>query len=250
MKSIRKALFPISVSNQRYSTEGVALALKSLAMKYDRVVFIIADSLQVYNKGLLATKGLPLNEIVSRFNQESEYLSQRKRWIANLEKNNLLGGLVGEWEILSTDELSDRKCFGLYRNILLLFNIDEKFRYDILKEARNFAARFKPDYPLKEKIRLSTAYLLEEIALSIRLHVLDGIQDEYYLGELSGVIYKLYSGSYSLNVFEISDSSEQRLELDFYTGKDIKSKDDWNLRRINCIRTVKDNVREGAESLW
>ena len=51
------ALFPISLSNQVFSTEKVLPALPYIFTRHERVVFFVADHLQIYNKALRLAEG-------------------------------------------------------------------------------------------------------------------------------------------------------------------------------------------------
>lgn len=61
---------------------------------------------------------------------------------------------------------------------------------------------------MSQRIQLSISYILEEIAVSITLHVLHGIESEYYIGSLLSVVKKMYLGHYGITVYDICDVAE------------------------------------------
>jgi hypothetical protein len=46
----RKALFPISLSNDRFSTEAVVPAIREVLSQYDDIILLIADQMQIFNQ--------------------------------------------------------------------------------------------------------------------------------------------------------------------------------------------------------
>jgi hypothetical protein len=208
------ALFPISLSNQAFGTEAVLPMLQHLLSRHDEVIFLIADQLQVYNKALRLQDGVPLKEIVSNFGDQT-YLNQRNRWVSRLLQKmpDRLEDL--RWRVLGVDNIADNRCFSIFRNVMLAYYGVKEFRSDIQAAAKLHAMARGDRFPLLHRELLSTGYLLEEIALSIRIHVLEEIDYEYYLGDQSLPIIKLYSEKYEFSPFDLAElpNTERKIRL-------------------------------------
>ncbi|HMF28549.1 MAG TPA: hypothetical protein VKE42_07240, partial [Candidatus Cybelea sp.] len=91
-----------------------------------------------------------------------------------------------------------------------------RFQEDVNRSARYYARSRYPQYPLEIREQLSRAYLLEEIALNVRLHIDDGIDDEYYMGEQLGILVNLYHSKYGFNAFDLANVSGDGRKIRFF----------------------------------
>lgn len=206
-----KALFPISLSNQRFSTSLVIPAIEGLVEKYDEVLFLVADRLQVYNRAV-SLGGRNLAEasghkadfgVFRNATRLTGTFEERRRWLDKV-KLRLGERAVGmKWSIESVDSIADSKSFEILRNIDILNSVDPLFRQDILSSAVDFASRH-PESLREVAVRLSTRYIIEELALSIRVRVHRKYYDEYYIGSTLLPAIRLYSGAYMATPWDIA----------------------------------------------
>lgn len=200
-----KALFPISLNNQRFSTENVVVAYNSISSEYDNITFVIADQLQLYNKALRVNKEYSVSNVLYDFRKKTNYFEERKIWLERL-RIKVNNSNLRTWEIISIDDIvEDATTFTIFRNILVAYYSDEIFSNDIKHFANNFAIKKNTNYSFDKVLQLSIGYLLEEIALSIKLKVVNKIFDEFYLGDYAYPILKLFNGEYDFTVFDIAD---------------------------------------------
>jgi hypothetical protein len=75
------------------------------------------------------------------------------------------------WTLIGIDDISDPKCFNIFRNVMLAYYSIPSFRNDVDRSAHSHAQSRESRYPTDTLEHLSRGYLLEEIALSIRVHV-------------------------------------------------------------------------------
>ncbi len=73
----KKALIPISVDNPGFSTSLMVSALSALNEKYDELVFLIADDLQLYNKVTNVKSGADLSAVLKTFKEKYDYFERK-----------------------------------------------------------------------------------------------------------------------------------------------------------------------------
>jgi tRNA-dependent cyclodipeptide synthase len=214
----RHALFAISLSNERFSTEFVVPAVDSLLDRYDEITFLIADKLQLYNSALrfYATLGHNADgQRVRPFDAESRLsstLNERKRWLNRVREHAGAKATHVKWNILSVEDISDSRAFAILRRVNILLGIDQHFRADIRGAALDYAARHQ-QFPETAAL-LSEKYIIEEIALSVRLRVISEIFDEYYIGTSLKPIVHIYQNKYLASPWELA-GLEARPDMKF-----------------------------------
>lgn len=200
-----RALFPISLSNQGFSTDVVLPLLPELFSAYDHITFLVADHLQIYNKALRITEGVELSDIIEDFAVGRRYLEQRERWIERAVHSLGLEGAAGRWQVLGVDDVADADCFRIFRNVMLAYYAEPAFRRDVDAAAAAHAEARQDKYPFEQRCLLSRGYLLEEIAVSVRLHVVGGIRDEYYIGAQTDPVLGVYDGRYGFWAHQLAE---------------------------------------------
>lgn len=223
-----KAVFPISINNTLLNTTNVLKALSSINIEYEEVFFMFFDQLQLYNKAIKVSSAYSFNGLITEFNQHQEFFQERRKWIENIK--NKLNGQVGntKWNILNISKIADEKCFTIFRNVLIAFHTIQDFRMDVERAALEYWER--KDWDVSEiKLRLSESYILEEIALSIRLRVIEKIEDEYYTGKYLVPLLKIYNSSYGIDVFSLADVEKFDIQFRFFEKIKTQSGLEWKL---------------------
>ncbi|MGZ5527310.1 MAG: hypothetical protein ACXWJB_01430 [Limisphaerales bacterium] len=215
-----KALFPISVDNPGFTTSVVVAALNAIAEPYDEVLFLVADELQLYNKASSDLKsGQDLSQIISTFQRKNRYFEQRKKWLERI-KSDVSGPLQhAKWTFYNVSDFTDQRFYHIFRNILLAFNTIPDFRNDVEETARNYCMRARGDVSDID-LGLSTAYILEEIALNVRIRVLEQVKDEYYLFKYPKPFLNLYANKYGIDVYTLAGIPNYTGEFPFLAYAD------------------------------
>lgn len=199
-------LFPISLNSERFSTEHVRPILKSISNQYLRIVIIIADQLQVYNSMIMNLGAENPGTVIRNFAEKDHRFEERTRWIWRIARD--LNICEQKWTIIGINDIADQSCFKIFRNVMLLFAADASFRDCVTSAARSHVYSMRGvDYD-DRRVNLSALYILEEIALSIRLHVGENIPHEHYLGRLAEPVKRLYLGEFSTSVFALAGVAE------------------------------------------
>jgi len=225
----RRALFPISLDSTSFRTSVVVPALKPICKDYEEILFLIADSLQVYNKASAVGTLESLRTVLENFeNLRNEYLSQRSKWLARLRKMADPEGAV-KWRVVSFYDFMDKEFWGVYRRVLLAFHTLDPLHRDIEQTAREHREKRQSLGKPEMEQRLSEAYVLEEIALNIRVRVLESVESEFYLGEYLPPLLTLYRGSYDVDVFTMAGLSTREAQFRFFTLVEKNGKPSWQL---------------------
>jgi tRNA-dependent cyclodipeptide synthase len=200
-----KALFPISLANQSFSTYNVEPAIRSVASNYSSIYVLIADDLQIYN--FVARHAQMVTGFSFREAEKSatRLMSERTAWFNRLR---LKVGEVGahvSWHLLSIKSVADARAYRILRNVRILYDLDDSFRFDVDEWAESFLrTRRRAILDIGVQRRMSIQYILEEAALSMRLRVVNKIYDEFYMGSTTKPIQKIYAGEYLASAFDLA----------------------------------------------
>jgi hypothetical protein len=225
----RRALFPISLSNQAFSTENVLPLLQQLFAEYDRVIFLVADQLQIYNRALRIGEATQLRDLIRDFDENQQYLEQRTRWLERLTEAMPTPIDQTQWDVVGIDELADAQTYRIFRNVMLTYHAEPEFRKDVNDAARLHAINRDYGISLDRSEQLSRGYLLEEIVISVRLHVVEGIRDEFYIGEQALPVLRLYRGEYGIMPEDLAQVDQAESGHRFFTLAKPGSQDLWSL---------------------
>jgi len=215
-------LFPISIANRTFSTENVRQGLANLPPYVSKVTFLVADWLQLYNKVNNCSQTATLGSIIRDYNKRNKDLEYRHKWLEKLleSSHNLT---IPSYEIFGMEHYFDAAYANVFRNINILKSVDKRFSRDITNAANLFFStgnKVKNDVALK----LSEQYILEEIALNIRIRVIENIHEEYYFGSYPLPMIKIYTNSYLANAKELTGNDVlTNTPFKFFSIKDLKS---------------------------
>jgi|GEM_PF-5599539 len=227
------ALFPISVSNRLFSTNNVIDALSKLPSRVTQVTFLITEWLQLYNRANNCHSSSNLGSIIRDYNERNTDFVNRQRWITKfLEAYPDV--LKASPKIFGMEHYFDALYANTFRNINILRYVDDQFDRDVSRAARLFIS--KPNRRTnKVAISLSEQYILEEIALNIRIRVKEMLEEEYYLGSFHLPMLKIYANCYSADVRDLLGGEvQQQLDFKFYSMKN-RPKGSWiQIRPEKC----------------
>jgi hypothetical protein len=211
----RKALIPISIDNPGFSTTLMISALSAIKEKYDEFVFLVADDLQLYNKVTEVRSGAELSQALKLFKEKHIYFEEKKRWLEKLRKQSRGDVQNIKWTITNISNFTDRIFYNIWRNLTVFYQTIPQFRDDVTEAARQHHIRLRETFS-DTQIRLSKFYIIEEIAINIRMRVCEGIGGEYYAFNSLKPLLKVYAGDYGISVFTLADLPEQIAEFAFY----------------------------------
>lgn len=216
---MNRILFPISVDSDNFSTDIVLDGLTQLTPKFNHIVFLIADSLQIYNKAKQIISGKPFDKILNEFRSRNKYFEERIIWLDKLAVQLKIDKHNKNWEYMKAETLFDKYFFRIYKLLIINFHTDNNFKSDIEIAAVNQIKKHKKEFDERE-LKLNTLYILEEIALNLRVRLWNQLDLEYYIGEFHSPLIELYFGKYNLSISDICNKSTNT-NFRFYMGEII-----------------------------
>lgn len=215
-----KALIPISVDSKRFSTNEVIFALNSISTKHKKIVFLIADGLQLYNKATQVEGGKKIKNIIETFNLRNNYHNERVKWLLQIKSKLFPTISEMSWDFKDMYSISDSEFHKIYRNVVVSYLTIKDFSEDIKLTAVAHCLKVSKNYSELD-LNLSIEYILEEIAANLRIRVLGKITTEYYLGELPLPLINLYQNKYEVDVFTLCGKEiNHHAKFEFYHSPD------------------------------
>jgi hypothetical protein len=225
---MRKCLIPISVDSKLFRTASFVPLLEAIPQGYDSVLFFVADFLQLYNKVDQVNSGRELADVINAFRADQNFLAQRRTWIMKIRKNSEFDLARLPWRVIGASEIEDRMFSDIWRAILIMYECVLPFRDDVDEAAMKWvSANSKARVELSR--RLAKMFLLEEIAMNVRLRVIERVEDEYYAGVMPQPFLKLYRGDYGVRVADIAGVDTSGIGFRFFSPSvgDVSGSVSW-----------------------
>jgi hypothetical protein len=211
-----KAFLGISIAGQHLASRPFIHAFRALRARFDELTFVIFDRLHIYNRAARRPAD-GLAQLLTDIRQGPSYAEDRRRWIARITPRVPLLRNSGVIRIFNVDQVADRRCYMALRNLFLLYECDAAFRAGIGDWVNQYLARAAPAVtPSRLASTFSTAYVLEEIAINLRLRVLRRIESEYYPGVFPEPLVGLYRSRYSATVYDILEVRQTAAHFRFF----------------------------------
>jgi hypothetical protein len=213
-----KALFPVSVDSELFTTDRATKALSLIGDTYDEIFFIIADTIPLYNKAMSIKSPADFSQTTKEFQTTKQvYRTDKSRWLKKVTSKIFNSCSKPMCSILDTNDLYDKDFFDIYRNIIIMYSTSNKFRDDVITSVNEHFYGKNTATIQHKKLKLSTAYILEEIALNIRTRTSLKIESEYYLGSLPKPLLSLYNNDYGVNIYDLTNIEKSNIDFSFYT---------------------------------
>lgn len=217
---LRKALVPISLNNDVFSTRVVVPAVAAIASDFDQVLIAIADETQFYNRVARFDTSHQAPDFGAIETSVAKTSRDRSRWFDHL-RHRLLPFVSRKTELrfLRLTDVMDEHTFRIFRRILVLYDTNRLFQRDVDAAAETYVLSRRtekgtPDLPLQ--VQMSRRYILEEAAMSIRIRVPDRIGYEFYIGPTLPPIANIYLNLYGATPWTLAGVPKADFEFRFY----------------------------------
>lgn len=235
------ALFGISLDNPLYSTARMRAGLIEGLREYDEVIFLIADSLQIYNH---VSKNVGDNMAMSSIDwstPHSQYFAERTIWLNKIRTRLPEWPDHQKWTITGVNSVADRKAFQIQRSVRILYAVDGTFRNDVIESAKRFAGYNFDSKTIENRVSLSILYILEEIALNVKLRIQFGIEDEFYLGDTFEIFRNVYAGKYMKDHYELFGRKRSSKKVFRFHSWDT-NEENWRLD-VGMVQSAMDESK-------
>jgi hypothetical protein len=177
---------------------------------FDKVMFLVADELQIYNRVAAASADPDLVTMVDTARESLRFRAERERWLKRLRSKLVGWPSTQRWVVKSWHEAADARAFRVLRAVHIMHAVDSRFRADVGRNVAMFSDFHFKGGDEETVRRMATHYVLEEIALNIRLRVYQKIYSEFYMGRTFEMFKRVYAGDYSKSVYDLAGVSEPR----------------------------------------
>lgn len=222
-----KALFVVSLDIAHAPvTETVSKLQKILAI-HDKVLLFLADQMQVYNLAATVRDGKKLDDILTEFDGKSSVSRRLVSWAQKVAYEMSLGisGAkvdASRIQILTVNDISDGQFAKIFRRVITAYHTLSAFQQDVHDAATHhvthkmdrypnavgsFGSGGIEDYPKERydlEVSLSKAYILEAVALNMRLRLILDLESEYSVKGYLKPLVRLYSGGYAVKVHSLA----------------------------------------------
>lgn len=210
------ALFPISPHGRRINSRMARILVDALPSAVDTVVVLAADQLERYNAAIAKIQVKGSQEHDMGPDDSLQDLGSIRDAVCRTRA----------CEVVYASEVEDRSFFDIYRRIVIAYNSVPRLRKDVVSTALAHVAR-KGWSRKSSVVDLSCLYVLEEIALNIRMRVSHGIPREYYYGDIALPLVGLYDGRYGLSPWEIAGFPQSDEKFEFFRWSEDLNDERW-----------------------
>jgi hypothetical protein len=168
-----------------------------------------------------------LRDVLADFTERNRYLEERKKWLQKVLRDAKVDFAETKCRFLGFADVTDHRFFDIYRNVILAFHTVELFRRDVEQAAERYCAKRPVRHSPMQEVRLSEAYILEEIAVNVRVRLLEGIQDEYYPFGYPKPMLRVYTEDYGFSAFDLAGSKFCHTDFTFFEWN--QSTDTWRI---------------------
>jgi tRNA-dependent cyclodipeptide synthase len=191
------AFIGVSLDSRAFSREWVRSALGWILSRHGELLIVIADELLYYTRTSAACGDFAVLD----FNHAKARVESRRKETENFfrsEIDRLLPESAERVRVVGWDMFSDHHYSRLLRMIRIGFESIPGFRSLVCELAVTHVdkvARDSADSPAI--IRLCADFILDEIAMCLRITELAGFSSEYYPGDDISVLGELCAGRWS-----------------------------------------------------
>ncbi len=208
-----KAFIGVSLDSKLFTREWVRMAIHYIMMQNSHLVFLLADDLLPYTRSLAIEKSYPILDFVSIWKKSAQIAEQKNKFLVS-EIERLSFATQKRVKVVNWAYYSDSTYARILRRLRIAFEVIDSFRETITDVALQHRTKLGNPSPNMEEKRASTAFLLDEIAMCLRVSEVEGYANEYSPYSDMSAIRDLYSGkfvSYGLSIDNIVDKKARRV---------------------------------------
>jgi len=198
------ALVGCSLDSNLFTGSWIGSALSYILSRHPGVLFLIADDLLHYTRSQRMRRAAAKVDfgasslIIRRRSDEFERtLAASAGRLAEIDKSRV--------EVKRWREFADASFVELYRRMLIACWTVRPFRECVESMAREHIFRRTDQDKILGVVGASTTYVLEEVAMCLRVTEVAGYSHEYYPAPEARVLTELYSGRFDQYGLSVRD---------------------------------------------
>ncbi len=208
------AFIGVSLDSRLFSREWIRFALPRLLAKHRSVLFLLADDLLLYTRSVERAKDrLALDFVEANKLVITRSMEYRRFLESEAERVRGCGG--ERVKVKSWMEFADRVYVDLLRRLTIAFHTIEDFRISVM----GIVDKHKVKVPVVKHFSgiegASAQFVLDEIAMCLRVTEKDCFHFEYYPEEQIGTVAELYDGAFAKHGLTVDLLTGERPERRF-----------------------------------
>jgi hypothetical protein len=189
------AFVGVSLDSREFPRSWVRYALPLLLGRHTHLLIVLANSLFTYTRSARFVHGAAVLQLADAAAAAARLCAERRRFFAG-EVQRLGGALAGRVRVIDWDAYSDPLYCALLRRLQIAWSALPEFRQLVQDEARAHVVRIHgvPESAFFGEV--GVAYLLDEVAMCIRIAELGDCSFEYHPGPELGILTAIYAGAF------------------------------------------------------
>ncbi len=197
-----KAFVGVSLDSRTLNRSWLRQALRFILDRHRELLFLIADDLYLYNFCGDAEAGQPL-DLPGAERRTHDKGGEFTRFVHS-EVAKLPPSDQGKVQIQAWSRYSDSVYVHLLRKLNIAYGMLSPFRQALDKTARAYLRHLVHDRRGERNAENSIRFLLDEMAMCLRVTEVEGYCHEYYPVEELKVLTDLYQGAFQPLGLEVS----------------------------------------------
>ncbi len=191
------AFVGISLDSRAFTRSWVRSALTYILARHDRLLLILADALFVYTRTAEWSESREVRLHLEKASAAAEELAVQRNRFFSAEIARLDGALQGRVRLANWSTYSDAAYAGLWRRLWIAYSVLPRFKLEVDEIAHAHSVRVQGDQRTPSHPLASAAYILDELAMCMRITELEGHHDEYHPSPDLPLATSLYAGAFA-----------------------------------------------------
>jgi hypothetical protein len=211
-----KAFVGVSLNSKLFTRLWIRSALDYILQRHENLMFLLADDLLLYTRSAIISEGV----IVLDFDGASAFARTKRLEVERLllsESNRLSLSQSCRIEIQPWNQFTDDLYVQLLRRLQIAFLTINSFTECVKEVADKHVRTYLAKANIPNPIETSIGFILDEVAMCLRVSELGGYYNEYYPAMDSNVLTKLYSNTFAEYGLSIDSLIGRRPQRKFTT---------------------------------
>jgi hypothetical protein len=190
-----RAFIGVSLDSRLFSRSLVRGAMEHILARREKLLLLLAGELCLYNFSLPRESGARLDLAAAAARVQSKEEEFRRFLLSEIRR--LPPGDRARIELAGWGQYSDAAYAGLWRRLSIAFELVAPFRRRVVSLAEEHVSRSREKLGVRRHAGASARFILDEMAMCLRVAELGGWPYEYYPGREIAVIGELYAGRFA-----------------------------------------------------
>lgn len=206
-----QAFIGVSLDSKLFTRDWIRYALNVILERHNALLFLIADDLLRYTRTTQTISG----KAVLGISATSHLINQRRlefeiflnSEIKNLDCKTQERVLIKNW-----CSFADNRYVHLFRNLHIAYITIGPFQDCVNNVAMAHIKKASANCDFPNSLQTSAAFLLDEVAMCIRITEMDNFPFEYYPSEQINILSELYAdkfSSYGLTIESLTEKDKR-----------------------------------------